>query len=174
MPNPGQVFKQLAMKITSWKPEYPRPLVDHCTFPVHTTVLGASSNYYRDQQSLFFEENINSLRITVHTTVLDEMTTTSSNLKLFPKSYIKNTKTMFVYKGPELTLITACWIKKQKIHMLLKKSKNICTKNPITGTIFFLLFFSWKHGNLRSITKKLEELNYQMKDKLKYEMLIYT
>ena len=67
----------------------------------------ATSIYYRDQHSLFFEENINSLRIKVHTTVLDEMSTTSSNLKLLPKSYIKH-KNHGCYKSPELTPITPC------------------------------------------------------------------
>ena len=49
----------------------------------------ATSIYYRDQQSLFFEENINSLQITA---MMDEMTTTSSNLKLFPESCKKTQK----------------------------------------------------------------------------------
>ena len=66
---------------------------------------GGHINLLQDQQSLFFEENIHSLQITA---MMDEMTTTSSNLNLFPESCKKNTKSMFVYKGPELTLIAAC------------------------------------------------------------------
>ena len=57
-------------------------------------------------------------------------------------------------------------------YVIKKSKKTFVQKIPQRAQIFKIFF--WKHGNLRSITKKLEELNYQRKDKLNYKVIIYT
>ena len=80
---------------------------------------GLTKFYYKGQFSIFFEDDINSVRIKVHKTMLDAMLT-PSNFGIVSHFVQPKHKNHGRYKGPELTFMAPCRKNKIPTFMILK------------------------------------------------------